>query len=245
MWIGTGVRRRPLSEKPYITNGYDLLVPYAAYGTLLREPRRALHARIARTLDENFVEVRDNQPEILAYHCAQAGESALAIEWWSKAGERDMLRSAYAEAIMDFERAIGLLPEAPVRQPSRLSRYTAQRGHGIFANWKDQIAWRLPSGSRRFTPPACQASAAPTAWHRSWRGMYQTHSTQSISDHLASRIEPVRTTVMVRNSSARASSPSVARSSRTSIGQAAPRPMHLPCLWFSRGAGLLEPQRRN
>jgi hypothetical protein len=70
-------------------------------------PRRALHTRIAKTLDENFAEMRDTQPEILAYHYAQAGKPALAIEWWSKACEREMLRSAYNEAIVDFERASG------------------------------------------------------------------------------------------------------------------------------------------
>jgi predicted ATPase len=45
----------------------------AAYGTLLREPRRALHARIARTLEDQFVQVAENQPELLARHCTEAG----------------------------------------------------------------------------------------------------------------------------------------------------------------------------
>ena len=37
------------------------LVQDAAYGTLLREPRRALHARIAETLESQFPEVAENQ----------------------------------------------------------------------------------------------------------------------------------------------------------------------------------------
>src|SRR5258708_1625525 len=45
------------------------LVQDAAYGTLLREPRRVLHARIAETLDSQFAEIADNQPELLARHC--------------------------------------------------------------------------------------------------------------------------------------------------------------------------------
>jgi predicted ATPase len=44
------------------------LVQDAAYGTLLREPRRALHARIAEALESQFAEVTDNQPEVLARH---------------------------------------------------------------------------------------------------------------------------------------------------------------------------------
>jgi predicted ATPase len=43
------------------------LVQDAAYGTLLREPRRALHARIAETLESQFAENAENQPEVLAH----------------------------------------------------------------------------------------------------------------------------------------------------------------------------------
>jgi predicted ATPase len=49
------------------------LVQDAAYGTLLREPRRALHARIAETLESQFTEIAENQPELLARHCTEAG----------------------------------------------------------------------------------------------------------------------------------------------------------------------------
>ena len=49
------------------------LVQDAAYGTLLREPRRALHARIAETLESQFAEIAESQPELLARHCAEAG----------------------------------------------------------------------------------------------------------------------------------------------------------------------------
>jgi predicted ATPase len=45
----------------------------AAYGTLLREPRRALHARIAEVLERQFTDVADSQPELLARHCTEAG----------------------------------------------------------------------------------------------------------------------------------------------------------------------------
>jgi predicted ATPase len=44
------------------------LVQDAAYGTLLREPRRALHARIAEALEAQFAEIAENQPELLARH---------------------------------------------------------------------------------------------------------------------------------------------------------------------------------
>jgi hypothetical protein len=35
----------------------------------LREPRRVLHARIAETLESQFKEIADNQPELLTRLC--------------------------------------------------------------------------------------------------------------------------------------------------------------------------------
>jgi predicted ATPase len=45
------------------------LVQDAAYGTLLREPRRALRARITETIESQFAEIAENQPELIARHC--------------------------------------------------------------------------------------------------------------------------------------------------------------------------------
>jgi predicted ATPase len=48
------------------------LVQDAAYGTLLREPRRALHARIAEAIEDQFPDTAESQPELLARHCTEA-----------------------------------------------------------------------------------------------------------------------------------------------------------------------------
>ena len=64
------------------------LVQDAAYGTLLREPRRALHARIAETLENRFTEIAESQPELLARHCTEAGQIEKAAGLWGKAGQR-------------------------------------------------------------------------------------------------------------------------------------------------------------
>ena len=50
------------------------LVQDTAYGTLLREPRRALHARIADVLESQFTDIAESQPELLARHYAEAGD---------------------------------------------------------------------------------------------------------------------------------------------------------------------------
>jgi predicted ATPase len=70
------------------------LVQDAAYGALLREPRRALHARIAETLETQFPDIADTQPELLARHCTAAGLIENAAGFWGKAGQRSLARSA-------------------------------------------------------------------------------------------------------------------------------------------------------
>ena len=82
------------------------LVQDAAYGTLLREPRRALHARIVETLESQFTEIAENRPELLAHHCTEAGLVEKAAMLWAKAGQRSLARSALMEAVEQFTRAL-------------------------------------------------------------------------------------------------------------------------------------------
>jgi class 3 adenylate cyclase/predicted ATPase len=81
------------------------LVQDAAHGTLLREPRRALHARIAMTLESRSAETVESQPEILAHHCTEAGLIEKAVGLWGKAGHRSLARSSLAEAAAQLARA--------------------------------------------------------------------------------------------------------------------------------------------
>ncbi len=126
---------------PYATYLFKhALVQDAAYGTLLREPRRALHARIAEALERHFAEMTENQPELLARHCTEAALSERAVEWWTKAGEMASRRSAYVEAVSHYTNAIGQtehLSESPqlLRRKLRLQLACGQaliaaRGHG-------------------------------------------------------------------------------------------------------------------
>ena len=89
------------------------LVQDAAYGTLLREARRALHARIAETLETMFAEIADNQPELLARHFTEAGVIEKAASLWGKAGQRSRERSALVEAIEQLTRAIDQIATLP------------------------------------------------------------------------------------------------------------------------------------
>jgi class 3 adenylate cyclase len=95
------------------------LVQDAAYGTLLREPRRALHARIAEALERQFTDIAENQPELLARHCTEAGLIEKAADLWGKAGQRSLERSALREAAEQFKRALGQIATLPATQAFR------------------------------------------------------------------------------------------------------------------------------
>ena len=88
----------------------------AAYSTMLREARRALHARISDTLESQFAEIAENQPELLARHRTEAGLIEKAAHLWGKAGQRSLERSALVEAVAQLTRAleqVATLPSTP------------------------------------------------------------------------------------------------------------------------------------
>ena len=89
------------------------LVQDAAYGTLLREPRRALHARIAESFEQGFSEMAEGQPEMLARHWTEAGAIEKAAGLWGKAGRRALSRSALMEAAEHLTRALGQIAGLP------------------------------------------------------------------------------------------------------------------------------------
>jgi predicted ATPase len=90
------------------------LVQDAAYGTLLREPRRVLHARIAESIETHFTDIAESKPELLARHCAEAGLIEKAAKLWGKAGQRSLERSALAEAVEQLRRALDQIATLPL-----------------------------------------------------------------------------------------------------------------------------------
>jgi len=104
------------------------LVQDAAYGTLLREPRRALHARIAETLEGRFADIAETQPELLARHCTEAGLIEKAAGLWGKAGQRSLARSALLEGAEQLKRAleqIASLPATPALRREEIRLHVA------------------------------------------------------------------------------------------------------------------------
>jgi predicted ATPase len=104
------------------------LVQDAAYGTLLREPRRRLHAGITNTLEGSFADVAENQPEVMARHCAEAGLIEKAASLWSKAGQRSLARSAWLRLLSSLrERSLKLPPCRP--RPRCVASGSSFRSH--------------------------------------------------------------------------------------------------------------------
>ena len=82
------------------------LVQDTAYESLLKSRRQILHQRIAEILREQFADVVEAEPELLAHHFTQAGLREPAIEYWGKAGDLALRRSAFKEAIAHLGKAI-------------------------------------------------------------------------------------------------------------------------------------------
>jgi serine/threonine protein kinase/tetratricopeptide (TPR) repeat protein len=89
------------------------LLQDAAYQSLLRSTRRQHHRRIAQALEEQFPEVVETQPELLAHHYTEAGAYEPAIRHWMRAGVHASLHSANLEAVSHLRRGLELLRSLP------------------------------------------------------------------------------------------------------------------------------------
>ena len=89
------------------------LLQDAAYASMLRGRRQQLHRRIAAALEDQFIELAEAQPQLMAHHLAQAGLTERAINYLQKAGQRANESSAHAEAIGHLKLALELLQSLP------------------------------------------------------------------------------------------------------------------------------------
>jgi DNA-binding NtrC family response regulator/tetratricopeptide (TPR) repeat protein/class 3 adenylate cyclase len=84
-----------------------------AYGSLLQERRRVLHARIVEVLEALFPDRLAEQVERLAYHALQGEVWDKALAYYRQAGDKAMARSAFREAVACFEQALTALRHLP------------------------------------------------------------------------------------------------------------------------------------
>lgn len=114
-------QRGVLPDATYIFK--HALIQEAAYHSLLKSRRQQVHQRIAQVLAERFPEIAETQPELLAHHYSEAGLAAQAVEYWQRAGERAIQRSASLEAIAHLTRGLEvlkILPDSPERAEHEL-----------------------------------------------------------------------------------------------------------------------------
>ena len=111
--VGAGLiwRRSTAPDAEYTFK--HALIQDAAYGTLMRESRRALHARIAETLESQFSDIAESQPGLMAHHCTEAGQIEKAATLWGKAGQLSLTRSALQEAAAQLARALRQIESLP------------------------------------------------------------------------------------------------------------------------------------
>ena len=89
------------------------LLQDAAYASLLRARRQELHRHIADALENQFAELSEAEPQLMAHHLAQAGLTEKATNYLQKAGQRANESSANAEAIGHLKLALELLKSLP------------------------------------------------------------------------------------------------------------------------------------
>jgi predicted ATPase len=90
-----------------------VLVQEAAYQALLQSTRQAYHQQIAQVLEEQFPEMVEAQPAVLAQHYMAAGRSAQALPYWQQAGARAIERSSHVEAMSHLTKGLEVLTSLP------------------------------------------------------------------------------------------------------------------------------------
>ena len=99
------------------------LVQDAAYQSLLKRTRQDYHGKIALTLEEQFPDTVETQPELVAHHYTEAGQTNEAVTYWQRAGQRAIQGSANIEAIRHLTKGLALLetlPDTPERAQTEL-----------------------------------------------------------------------------------------------------------------------------
>jgi class 3 adenylate cyclase/tetratricopeptide (TPR) repeat protein len=84
-----------------------------AYGSLLQDRRRALHARIVDAIEALYAERLPEHIERLAHHAVRGELWERAVAYLRQAGARAFARSASREAVASFEQSLTALSHLP------------------------------------------------------------------------------------------------------------------------------------
>ena len=147
------------------------LIQDAAYDSLLKGRRQTLHRRAAEAL----VAFSGPQPELVARHFTQSGQTEPAIEWWGKAGDAALRRSAFPEAISHLGKAIEMADkeggESESSGPKQLLKLRSDYGiavmwsQGFAANEAKAAVKRIGDLEFRADHPGGRIVSGEIAWH--------------------------------------------------------------------------------
>jgi tetratricopeptide (TPR) repeat protein len=84
-----------------------------AYGSLLQERRRLLHAQIVDAIERVYADRLTEQIERLAHHAIRGAQWQKALRYLREAGTKAVTRSAYREAVAFWEEALRVVPHLP------------------------------------------------------------------------------------------------------------------------------------
>ncbi|MCA1444788.1 AAA family ATPase, partial [Ensifer sp. IC4062] len=129
------------------------LVQDAAYQSLLKSRRRDIHATIASTLETLFPEVTETEPETLAHHYTAAEFSDQAGDYWLKAGQLALKRSANVEAVAHLGKGLQVIASLPSNEVRLRREIQLQNAMGVAAmavkGWGAPEVLRAFSAARR------------------------------------------------------------------------------------------------
>ncbi len=111
------------------------LLQQAAQGTILRERRQRLHARISEAMEARDPNASSTYPEVIAQHFADAGLFERAADYWLLAGLKAGKTWAKVDAAEMFGKGIEaakMLPDTPERN-NRILRLELERGDVLYA----------------------------------------------------------------------------------------------------------------
>jgi adenylate cyclase len=89
------------------------LTQEVAYNSVLVERRKQLHESVGRAMESIYSGSIDDHLVDLARHFSRSGNRAKAVEYLRRAGTQAISRGALAQAVQDFETALGLLKTLP------------------------------------------------------------------------------------------------------------------------------------
>jgi hypothetical protein len=95
----------PASSRPAKAGAHEITEPVA-------RGNEALHDVLLFEATNDSLDRTRRRLEVIANHFTEAGLDDLAIEWWGKAGDQALRRSAFQEAIAHLGKAIAMADKA-------------------------------------------------------------------------------------------------------------------------------------